>query len=345
MIQSHTRRTGTQVAWDLFDGCQEEWDKLLIDLGAPILHQCFAWGEYRRYGGWTPLRMCARSEEGRIDAACQLLIKRKFGVNVVWAPGGPSGDISCMGTSFVQALRERLGALVYFRMNSLRLKRVEEEESLLRQGWRRPRAKLGTGLTLDLNLRPTQDERLRRTSGNWRHNFRRSSKYALRIERWERPEPAQIAALYREMEQLKGRVERVPESDLEPLLKCLGDQLLVYRALDVDGRTVAIRAAALFGLKAWDLLAAAGATARKTYATHATFWALAEACRQRGAADFDMGGADPIGSQGVFNFKQGTGALLIEYLGEWEYSTFAFLQPLANISMARTISTKQIKSY
>jgi lipid II:glycine glycyltransferase (peptidoglycan interpeptide bridge formation enzyme) len=335
MRQSKSRHSSSRVAWSPFDGSREEWDRLVIDLGASIVHQSFAWGEYRRCGGWTPLRMCARSDTGKISAACQLLTKRKYGVNVVWLPGGPSGDISCVGADFVQALRARLGSWLYLRMNALRAKSDDDEASLLQQGWQDPRAKLGSGLSLDLDLRPTEDERLKNASGNWRHNLRRSAKYGLRIEQWENPEVSRIAALYCEMEEIKGQVERIPETDLEPLLQCLGDQLLVYRALDANGQIIALRAAAVFGLKAWDMLAAAGAKARKTYATYATFWALVEACRKRGAEEFDMGGADPVDNPGVFNFKQGTGAVLTEYLGEWEYTSPVFLRPIANISMRR----------
>jgi lipid II:glycine glycyltransferase (peptidoglycan interpeptide bridge formation enzyme) len=329
-----------QAAWSPFARSRDEWDKLVIDLGAPILHQCFAWGEYRRCGGWIPLRICARNDKGKIVAACQLLTKRKYGVTVVWLPGGPSGDISCVGASFMRALRTRLGSLVYLRMNALRAKAADDEASLLQQGWRRPRARLGSGLSLDFDLRLTEDERLKNASGNWRHNLRRSTKYGLRIEQWENPEVSQVAALYREMEEIKGKVERVSESELEPLLRCVGDHLLVYRALDANGQMIAIRAAAVFGSKAWDIIAAAGATARKTYATHATFWRLAEACRDRGAENFDMGGADPVGNPGVFNFKKGTGAVLTEYLGEWEYPSFGFLRPLANIAMSQLTSAK-----
>ncbi len=332
-IRSDSQASDLKVVWSLFHGNAEDWDRLVIGLGKPVLHQSFAWGEYRRSGGWIPLRLCARGVAGRIDAACQLLTKRKYGLNVVWLPGGPSGSFSYFGAEFMQVLRTWLGPWIYVRINALRTKTDDDEAHLIEQGWQRSLVRLGSGLSLDFDLGPVEGERLRRASGNWRHNLRRSTKYGLRIESWEYPEVSQIAALYREMEEIKGQVERVPEADLEPLLRCLGNQLIVYRALDVNGEVVAMRAAAVFGFKAWDMLAAAGATARKTYASHATFWALTEACRERGAKVFDMGGVDPVGNSGVFNFKQGTGAVLTEFLGEWEYASPNFLRRLANYAM------------
>jgi lipid II:glycine glycyltransferase (peptidoglycan interpeptide bridge formation enzyme) len=163
--------------------------------------------------------------------------------------------------------------------------------------------------------------------------LKRSAKYGLRIEQWSNPDAKSIAAVYREMEKIKGNVERVPERDLEPLIRCLGERLLVFRALDANGQTLALRAAAIMGERAWDMLAAAGAAARKTYATYATFWSLAEECRRRGARTFDMGGIDPEANKGVYDFKKGTGAQPVHYLGEWDYAIPGVIRHLANWSL------------
>ena len=71
---------------------------------------------------------------------------------------------------------------------------------------------------------------------------------------------------------------------------------------------------------AWDLLAAAGAQARKVYASHATLWALLEECNRKGLSWCDLSGVDPVHNKGVYDFKQGTGADPVEYLGEWEWA-------------------------
>jgi lipid II:glycine glycyltransferase (peptidoglycan interpeptide bridge formation enzyme) len=100
---------------------------------------------------------------------------------------------------------------------------------------------------------------------------------------------------------------------------------------------LAVRAAGLFGDTAWDLLAAAGASARKVYASHATLWALFEHCSQQGLSHYDLGGVDPIGNKGVYDFKQGAGACLIKYLGEWEWASLPGMCAAFNWSMKRSV--------
>ena len=48
---------------------------------------------------------------------------------------------------------------------------------------------------------------------------------------------------------------------------------------------------------------------------------LMKQCAERGVRWYDMGGVDPVNNRGVYDFKKGTGARALEYLGEWEWST------------------------
>jgi hypothetical protein len=177
--------------------------------------------------------------------------------------------------------------------------------------------------------------RLASTSGNWRHNLKRAGKYGLLVERWAGPDAGQIASVYREMEGIKNLPEQHSHAALDAIIAHLGNRLIVYRCLDADGQLLAIRAGAVFAGRGWDLLAAANQAARKVYASHALLWALTEECRRIGASSFDMGGADPDGNKGVFNFKQGTGARLFEYVGEWEWAGVPGLATAAGILIKR----------
>ena len=48
---------------------------------------------------------------------------------------------------------------------------------------------------------------------------------------------------------------------------------------------------------------------------------LLKHCKSQGIEEIDLGGIDPQKNPGVYNFKKGTGATPIEYLGEWEWAT------------------------
>ncbi|MEQ1794646.1 MAG: peptidoglycan bridge formation glycyltransferase FemA/FemB family protein [Nitrospira sp.] len=308
------------VNWIQYEGQADGWDKQLEALGGGF-YQSYGWGAVRRVAGWQPFRLLA-SSNGQVVAAASVLCQRRAGIPVCWIPGGPVGPAVHFDAGFRAALGRLLGSRIFYcRMSVLRETQPEEKESLAQAGWGRPSVSMSSGLTMLYSLEGEASERLKRTSSNWRHNLKRSAHHGLRIERWERPDLDELSALYREMEELKSLPVQHSESELEAMLINLGERLVMYRCLDGEGKLLAVRAAGLFGEIAWDLLAAAGANARKVYASHATLWALLDHCSQRGLSYYDLSGVDPIGNKGVYDFKQGTGARLVECLGEWEWAS------------------------
>jgi lipid II:glycine glycyltransferase (peptidoglycan interpeptide bridge formation enzyme) len=61
-------------------------------------------------------------------------------------------------------------------------------------------------------------------------------------------------------------------------------------------------------------------------------WELVNRCQSLGCHDFDFNGVDPENNMGVYNFKKGTGARLVETLGEFEYSNSFIMKKLVNIA-------------
>lgn len=318
--------------WSCADDAAD-WDAVLAVLPGCSLYQSQAWGRYRRAMGWQVVRAIGRDAGNRIVAMVQMLVRRRFGLHVVWIPGGPAGDCRLWSSSLTALLNGRFGPLTYCRLNILSERQSQADAALLGSRWRRPDTRLGTGLSLKLDLRPTDEERVSAASVNWRHNLRRSAKYGLTVERWMQPDAARMAAVYREMEDFKGLGRQHSEAELQAMIGGLQSHLLVFRCLDRDGNLLAFRAGGIFRGQAWDLLAAATPAARKVYASYATLWALLAACREQGAADYDLGGVDPVGNKGVFDFKHGTGARTVEYLGEWEWASVPLLAPAVGLLM------------
>jgi hypothetical protein len=316
-----------------FAGEAADWDATLAAAGPGNFYQSHAWGEHRGEMGWQPLRVVGAGEGTAVATMAQMLVRRQFGVAITWVPGGPAGNFRHWATALPDLLRSRFGAASYCRVNVLREHQPAAESQLSAAGWRRPSVRLGTGLSLELDLRPTAEERIALASGNWRHNLRRSGKYGLTVEPWSNPDAAQMAAVYREMEGYKGLAQQHSEQALQSMLRHLGTSVTVLRCLDAKGTLLAFRAAGVFGGRAWDLLAAATPAARKVYASHALLWALTETCRQQGALTYDLGGADPVANKGVFDFKHGTGARLFEYTGEWEWAGMPLLGRAVGLMM------------
>lgn len=322
------------VNWTRYEGPADGWDKQVEALGGGF-YQCYGWGEVRRVAGWHPLRILG-TVNGQVTAAASVLTQRRMGIPVCWIPGGPVGPVSLYDGQFRRALGRLIGSPAFYcRASWLRSGQPEEGVQLVHVGWQRPSVKMSTGLTMLYALEGDEAVRLKQASGNWRHNLKRAGQHGLRIERWDRPNLAEMSALYREMEGLKGLPVQHTEAELAAMLSELRDRLVIYRCLDAGGQLLGLRAAGVFGDTAWDLLAAAGANARKVYASHATLWALLEYCSQRGLAYYDLSGVDPVGNKGVYDFKQGTGAQLVECLGEWEWASLPGLRWVFNWALKR----------
>lgn len=321
--------------WIQHEGDPADWDARIRALNGGF-YQSHGWGEVRRVAGWSPLRLSAMGEAGEPVAAASVLVRRHMGIPVCWIPGGPVGPMTHFDGAFRSALARFVGSrLLYCRLNLLRRDEGGEASVLAGQGWKRPLRKMSSGLTMLYALDGDPAERMLRASGNWRHNLKRSGRHALRIEHWADPDPHEISALYREMEGLKSLAIQHTEDELGRMLEAMKTQIAVFRCLGDDGSLLAIRAAGLFGGTAWDLLAAAGIAARKVYASHATLWALLEHCRQAGMRHYDLSGVDPVANKGVYDFKQGTGAQLVECLGEWEWASLPGMRLGVNWALGR----------
>lgn len=326
------------VTWKLIAEARElaDWDRNLLAFDDHTIYQTIAWGEHRRALGWTPYRWAA-FDGPRMVAMAQGLLRRYPGrAGVVWMPGGPIGDITAWNRGLQKMILRSTGvAWLYCRFNSLRIRQDAHEPLLTSHGWRRPRVRLTTGLSLHYDLARPAAERLAACSRNWRHNLKRSEKYHLTVERWTMPDATALRAIYAEMEGYKQLAQQHSEPGLQALFSHVANHVVVYRCSDADGKLLAFRACAFVGDKAWDLLAATAVAGRKSYASYAAFWALMQDCHHRGVKHYDLSGIDPAGNRGVYDFKQGTGATPVEYTGEWEWAYPGFIALPANWLIGR----------
>jgi lipid II:glycine glycyltransferase (peptidoglycan interpeptide bridge formation enzyme) len=142
-----------------------------------------------------------------------------------------------------------------------------------------------------------------------------------------------MEAVYRALESLKGLPPQHRADELGSMVRALGGSLILRRAV-VEGRTIALRACAVFAGSAVDLLAAATPEARKVYASYSLLWSLILESRRLGARTYDLGGADPAAAPGVADFKKGLGARLATTLGEWDFASPAILRRPAGALIA-----------
>lgn len=316
---------GAQTAeWSRWEGSAAEWDAEMHSLVGWSVYQTHRWGEHRRRFGWTPVRIVAR-RNGRIVAMIQVQTRRYLSlIGLAWSPGGPVGDASVCGLPMRAAIAEATGAryLVY-RLNVMRRYGDADAATMARHGWTNSQETILSGLSLLYDLSGSEADREARLTRNWRHNLRRGQKRDIKAYHWINPDPAEMKTVYDQMHTYKGIEHLAQQNSLESITSLItqfGDDCIVVRCDDSHGRVIALRGALVMGEQAWDTFAAATPDGRKNYASYVAFWELMRLCSERGVTTYDMGGADPINNRGVYDFKQGTGARVVRFLGEWEYS-------------------------
>lgn len=302
------------VTWRPFAGPDSDWDAALAALPGANPFQSSAWARHKADSGWRPVRAVSDG------AAVQALIKDlPGGARLLWARGGPVGSPDAWGLGLRSCLKSGAGGnLVYGRVCSYREADGADERALWSSGWSRPARPLDRNMTYLLDLVPGPEAIRSGLSSNWGHNARRAEK-RVEIRDWTDPDPSEMEAVYLAMESYKGLGAQHRAPALASLVRALGPALILKRAV-LDGRTVGLRACAVFAGQAVDLLAAADAEGRKVYASYGLLLSLLLDSRRAGARAYDLGGADPDAAKGVADFKKGTGARLIETLGEWDFA-------------------------
>lgn len=315
---------------------RDRWDRMILTFPEQTVFQTYGWGSYKRELGWEPMYWLAEGVQGEPLAMAQSLAYRyPLGTAVVWCRGGPVGDPRLWNQDLRQSIAQALRCKrLYMRISSDRAISKEDAAAMAANGWRKPLSPLSTDRSLWIDPSPGEPDLLAGLSANWRHNLNRGRKKSS-ARLWANPSGAELSRVYESMQAYKGLTQQHSREDLDALFKRLNDKISLFRCDDEQGRLIAFRACAIHGASAWDLLAASAPEGRKAYASYSLLWAVLEDCRRKGVKRYDLGGVDPDGVKGVYDFKRGTGAKDIEFLGEWDWAGSQALRWLANWAIKR----------
>ncbi|MEN6350855.1 MAG: peptidoglycan bridge formation glycyltransferase FemA/FemB family protein [Syntrophomonas sp.] len=321
------------ASWQLISDqtSAEIWDYNLLKMPDYNIYQTYAWGRHRSNFSWTPLRFMACDDENNVTAMFQVMLRRYPGNTVLlWGPGGPLGNIESWDDSLRQALIQAARSRrVYCRISPLRAYKSEDAFTLTTGSWTRCSRPLNSGLSLCMQL-SDEDQYLKGMTKNWRYNLNRSKRQEQLVSLWENPDIEEIRKVYDSMEELKGLEVQHTADDLLSMFQVCHDNMIAYRCIGSNGDILGFKAGIVFGSKALDLLAANAAEGRKTSASYGLSAALVTHYIKLGVTHYDLNGVDPVSNKGVFKFKKETGAQLLEYLGEWDWSTSNWLKRAFN---------------
>jgi len=325
--------------WNIFEEDDRAWDELLNDLGQICVYQSSNWARHKSSAGWTHVRVVKTINNSKL--AIQFLVRRSpFGIAMAWAPGGFGGDLGILGKDFSSSLKKLLSARFLYVRFGMMIDFTQDKAALLSEsGFTKSTNPIGAKQSMVLNVQTDEEKMLSSASSNWKRNYKRSLRSAAAPYVWNDASPDQLESAYRLMDEFKkvdGVKLQMTATDIESIQNSFGGDLILIRMDDEFGKMLSVRGALIQATTAWDFIAVTTPEGRKTYSSHRTLVSLAQECARRGCTAFELGGIDPRNNKGVFDFKNGTGAQITTYLGEWEAANPSWIRRV----VSRIVSAK-----
>jgi hypothetical protein len=325
--------------WKIFEGDDRDWDELLKQIGQTCVFQSANWARHKSSTGWIPVRVVKTTATSHIAIQC-LTRRGPFGTAMAWAPGGFGGDLALLTNDFSSSLKQLLLAgFLYIRFGMMIESTQEQTIHLIGSGFKKCKSPIGARQSMLLRIHTDEEKMLSSASSNWKRNHKRSLRSTTAPYVWSSASPDQLENAYRLMDEYKkvdGVKLQMSASDIRSIQECFGSDLVLIRMDNEDGNVLSVRGALIQQTTAWDFIAVTTPDGRKTYSSHRTLVALAQECALRGCTTLELGGIDPEKNKGGFDFKNGTGAQITTYLGEWEAAHPSWIRPV----ISRIISAK-----
>ncbi|MDC7785277.1 GNAT family N-acetyltransferase [Rhodoplanes sp. TEM] len=335
---------GLSGGWALISAeeARDSWNAGLASLEEYSPFQSFEWGRYHAHLGWEPLHFVCRGRGGAPRAMCLALLRRfPGGVGFVWCVGGPSGDLAALD-GLPRVIRASLGLRhLYVRFRCDRRHDEAEARLVADADWAPVGVKMGSSVSMELDLSGGADALLAGMNGKWRRNLRLARKEDVVVGRNAAVDLDELRALFAEMEQAKGLPELASRDKLAALFGAARPALDTVSCRTADGALIAFRCALRVGDRACDYLAAANPEGRRRRAAYLLLWEMLGHCRDTGIARYDLGGIDPAANPGVYEFKRTTGAARVDFLGEWDWATSSVLRWAGNWMIGRRQAVRQ----
>ena len=305
----------------------DAWDAFVEAAPYRSFSQLWEWGELRREGGWTPLRLAVGEADAsnRIVAGAQLMVRRVpvFATALAYAPRGPVGDLDddAVWSELVAGIRR---VAVAQRVATVRIEPEASADSAVAQRlrtpvWRRARANQPVK-TRVIDLRRSEDELRTDLRKKHRQYVAKAERAGITVERFD-PASAEddVASALTDFHRiLAGTGERAgfntrPLGYYRKVWDALGggNRVRLYFATR-EGNRLATLFHITCGDHAAELYGGATPEGTEAHANYLVKWAAILGFKQEGFATYDLWG-EP--TSGIAHFKQGFGGEPMELVG------------------------------
>ena len=311
--------------WNKYTNDDLSWDREVMHFENYSIFQTSSWAMFLQKKGWKCLRLQKNNKESR--SYLQGFYKSyPFGIKIFWFPDWILGAYE-NSTGIINSIRKITGCkFFYIRLRSYRQKNISQISSI-RDQFYIVDLPFDSGLTMKIDLLRPLEEIKAKLSKNWRRNLNRSNKIEYQIIQIRSAKT--VFHVYEKFSKLKGLDMPFSYEDIAKLIDSFAERITIFATKTPDGIIHSIRGFVSYNNKSLDIFAAGDEFSRKYYMSYKLCWHQISFMHSIGIKEFDFNGVDPNGNLGVYNFKKGTGAELVELNGEFEAASFkCLLRPI-----------------
>lgn len=320
------------------------WNAAVAGLGGSVL-QSFEWGEFRRHGGWTPVRLVA--EDG--SSAAQVLLRRLpgVGVSLAYAPHGPlisdPKDLPAVARAVA----------IYAKCRGARLLEIEPRvvgaPDLEMEGFRKSVSSVQPRCTLVVPVRESAEAQYAALPKGGRYGIRRALQAGIEAGT-STDEEVDLEFFLDLLEDTAGR-QRFglrPRDYYRRLLREVPSALILARR-EGEERPIAGALILTFEDEAYYLYGASAALeGENLYASYLVQFEALSAARRAGATRYDMWGVpcDPHPRHplwGVYQFKRKFAGHEERYAGAYKKYLSPFQSHLARVGIKSYYTLQRLR--
>jgi len=358
---------------------QDTWNSIISHFPQAGILQTWEWGDVKARYGWSADHKTWQDEDGNIEAVA-LILKREqvihpFGISVkiLYVPKGPLLDWnSSLRKKVFQDLQDyahQEGA-VYIKIDPEiitargQLDPADREayqsaqeiiDEATSQGWVLSKQQIQFKNTFWINLDQIEEQLLANMKQKTRYNIRLAEKKGVRVRKAGLDELEKLYAMYAETSLRDGFIIRPKEYYLYLWDLFISSDMAIPLVAEVEQEVVAGLFLFHFAGKAWYLYGMSTNLHREKMPNYLLQWEAIRLSKSLGCSVYDLWGAPDVFDEsdrmwGVYRFKEGLGAELIQTIGALDYPTskikYKIIQEVLPrvLAVTRKIRRKQIRT-
>lgn len=325
------------------------WNDALRSLPHPHILQSWEWGALKARHGWSAEHWVL--DRSGVPRAAALVLKRqlaRFPLGLLYVPKGPAVDgLDVEGWDAMLSHLERLA-----RSRRTMFVKIDPDvdranaaviDLLLSRGWQPSTEQIQFRNTMTLDLTQGEDALLAQMKSKWRYNIRLAGRRGVSVQPVGLDDLPSLYEMYRETSVRDGFVIRpyayyrdawgsfIKVGMAQPFIARVGEQpvamVIVFR----------------FGDQAWYMYGASIDQHREKMPNHLLQWHAICWAKAMGCTVYDFWGApeelvESDSMWGVYRFKQGFGARLVQHIGAYDFVCSRFWYWVYTVVMPRMLS-------